>query len=154
MTAHNFINYQQAGIHHPPLNARDSRLSQVELQDKIPSSSEAYLPERHDFDGIAIFEAPTQQALQAAFADPYWTDVIVMDVGKFADQKNVLFENGIVAQYTGRLTTPIANCQGLVKLERGREFGMSIMRRLRKGRLSRSCRAHEATMLWSIVHQL
>ena len=40
------------------------------------------------------------------------------DVGNFTDQNGV-FVNGIVAQYTGRMTSPIRNGKGTVDAEEG-----------------------------------
>jgi uncharacterized protein YjbJ (UPF0337 family) len=56
--------------------------------------------------------------LGAAFGDPFWKDVIAKDVGKFTDQ-NGLFENGIVAQYTGKMTTVVSDGKGTVSADEG-----------------------------------
>lgn len=81
-------------------------------------SDESFPAERHEFDGIAVFEAPSFDALAAAFNDPFWKDVVAKDVGNFTDQ-NGLFENGIVAQYTGQMTTVIRNGEGTVSADEG-----------------------------------
>ena len=88
------------------------------MQGKISPSDEAHPAERQDFDGMAVFEAPSFEALDAAFKDPFWTDVVAKDVGNFTDQNGV-FVNGIVAQYTGRMTSPIRNGKGTVDAEEG-----------------------------------
>jgi hypothetical protein len=67
---------------------------------------------------MAMFEAPSFEALDAAFKDPFWSDIIAKDVGKFTDQ-NGKFENGIIVRYTGRMTTPIRDGKGTVSAEEG-----------------------------------
>ena len=91
---------------------------QVELQGKVSPTDEAHPAEQQDFDGMAVFEAPSFEALGAAFSDPFWKDVIAPDVGNFTDQ-NGMFENGIVAKYTGKMTTPIRNGKGTIAAEEG-----------------------------------
>lgn len=44
--------------------------------------------------------------------------MVAKDVGNFTDQ-NGMFENGIVAQYIGKMTTVVSNGKGTVSAEEG-----------------------------------
>ena len=76
------------------------------MQGKISPSALDKPDHRYDFDGIAVFEAPTEEILGQAFADPFWSDVVAADVKNFTDHDG-LFQNGIIANFMGKMTTAV-----------------------------------------------
>ena len=89
------------------------------MQGKISPTALEQPSERYDFDGIAVFEAPSEEILGKAFADPFWAEVVAGDVKNFTDHDG-LFQNGIIANYMGKMTTAVKDGKSVIG-EEGKE---------------------------------